>query len=120
MPRNTIISALLIVTIATSASACVEGGGGSSASRLCSKSSRPSGGRNFQAVGVRRCNPVLKSVPAHCDIRGLVQFHLVAFTKFAVRSPLRIVSAGILVPSREGPRVFSIGSPETDRGPPLS
>src|SRR5215470_5657524 len=118
MPRNTIISALLIVTLATSASACVEGVG-SSSSRLCSKSSRPSCRRNRQAVGVRRCNPVLKPVPAHCDIRGLVQLHLLAFTKFDVRSPLRIVSR-ILVPSRQGPDVSSIGSPETDRGPPLS
>jgi hypothetical protein len=118
MPRNTIISALLIVTLATSASACVEGVGSSSPG-LCAKSSRPSCGRNLKAVGVRRCNPGLKSVPAHCEIRGLVQFHLVAFTKFEVPSPLRIVSR-IFVLSRQGPGVSSIGSPETDRGPPLS
>ena len=117
MRRNSVISALLIVTMAASASACVEGAG-SSLNKVCVRSSLPSCEKSLHAAN--KCNPVLKSVPVHCDIRGLVQFHLVAFLKFEVSSPLRLVSGRVLLASRPGSRIFSIGSPETDRGPPLS
>jgi len=115
--RNSIISAILIATMAASASACVEGAGTSS-STACARSSRPSCERTLHATN--KCNPVLKSIPEHCDICGLVQFHVVAFAKFEVSSPLRVVSGRVLLQSRPGPRISSIGSPETDRGPPLS
>lgn len=118
MSRNSIVAAVLVLTLATSASACVEGAG-SPLGKACFKFSRAACERNLGAKA-DRCNPVLKSVPAHCDIRGLVQFHAVAFAKFEVRSPLHIVADRILAPSRQGPRVSSIGSPQTDRGPPLS
>jgi len=117
MCRNGIISALLIVTMVASASACVEGAG-SSSSKTCVRPLGPSCGKLLHARN--RCNPAMKSVPAHCDIRGLVQFHVVSFAKFEVSSPLRVVSGRVLLPSRLDVRISSIGSPETDRGPPLS
>src|SRR5579864_1591904 len=99
MPRNSTVAAFLILTLATSASACVEGAGISS-SKGCPKSSRPACERAIHA-GTRPCNPVLKSVPAHCDIRGLVQFHAVAFARLEVRSPLDLIAACVLLPSRQ-------------------
>jgi hypothetical protein len=109
------------MAMATSASACVEAVGvGSSFGKSCLESSGPRCERIFHTTNTRRYNPVLKSVPAHCDIRGLLQFQLVAFTNFEVRSPLRFVIGKVLFPSRPASRIFSIGSPETDRGPPLS
>jgi hypothetical protein len=63
---------------------------------------------------------VLKSAPAHCNVRGLLQFQFLAFEKADDAAPLRIVSGQVAAPSRPALRISSIGSPETDRGPPLS
>jgi len=108
-----------LVTLATSASACVEGAG-SSYSNGCVRSVGPSCQRQLHAANAPRCSPFLKAVPAHCDIRGLVQVHIVAFTKFEIPSPLTLVTAQVLLPSGPALRKSSIGSPETDRGPPFS
>jgi hypothetical protein len=118
LTRNSIISALLIVTLATSASACIEGAG-SFFSNACIRTAHPSCKRQLHSK-TGRCSPVLKGIPARCNLRGLLQFHIVTFTKFDVLSPLRLVTAQVLVPSGPALRNSSIGSPETDRGPPLS
>lgn len=117
--RDKVLSALLILTMATSASACVVGSG-NSLSNGCIRSARAACERQLQAAHPGRCGPVLKAAPAHCDIRGLVQFQVAAFTKCEVPSPLRLVTAQVSVSSDPALRNSSIGSPETDRGPPLS
>jgi len=117
LTRNSIISALLIVSLTMSASACVKGA--ESSFNGCVRSARQSCER-LHATNARRCSPRLKAVPARCDIRGLVQFHVVAFTKFEVPSPMRLMTAQVPVPSGPALRLSSIGSPESDRGPPRS
>jgi hypothetical protein len=97
LTRNSIISALLIVTLATSASACIEGAG-SYFSDACIRIARPSCERQLHSK-TRGCSPVLRGIPTKCNIRGLVQFHVVRFTKFEVPSLLRLVTEQVLVPS---------------------
>jgi len=119
LTRNSCISALLIVTLATSVSACIEGAG-SSSKTACVTTRRPTCERQLHGVNIRGCSPVLKAVPAHCDLRGLVQFHLAAFAKLEIRNPLRLKTGQLLIPTGPAARNSSTGLPETDRGPPLS
>jgi hypothetical protein len=115
MRVKAITAALLILTIAVSASACVEGAGGApgkpciSSQTNCSRVARSS-----------KCGTVLKSSPAHCSVRGLMQFHFIAFQESDKTASLRALPGRVALPSRSALRVSSVGSPETDRGPPLS
>jgi hypothetical protein len=52
-------------------------------------------------------------------MRNFMQFHLVAFQAFEISPPLGTAS-GISTPFNSLIVVSSIGSPEADRGPPVS
>jgi hypothetical protein len=49
-----------------------------------------------------------------------VQFQFVAFHGFEISTPLRRVTGNISAPFDSTIIISSIGSPETDRGPPRS
>jgi hypothetical protein len=66
------------------------------------------------------CGHILKSLPGNCGLRNFVQFQFVEFHNFEISAPLRATSDNISAPLDSAIIVSSIGSPETDRGPPRS
>ena len=114
MRGKSTICVLLIVAIAASASACILGAGTRSTGacpplkRHCLRAARTGG-----------CGSILSSSPERCGIRGLLQFHFVAFQESDLTGS-RLVAGRIAAPFRPALRTYSIGSPETDRGPPRS
>src|SRR5262249_52167834 len=115
MRTKCIFAVLLICTMALSASACVAG-----VSATTVRSCQTRRARCYGNLHARKCDVVLKSSDAHCNIRGLLQFHAIEFRKLDALSPFRSASERVVAPSRPAIQVSSIGSPETDRGPPLS
>jgi hypothetical protein len=120
--RTSITSVLLILVFATSASACVAEWGSQPATSCPHSSTRRVCVREKPgtAMAFGLCGHVLKSVPGKCGLRSFVQFQFVAFHKFEISAPLRRVAGNISAPFDSAIIVSSIGSPETDRGPPRS
>ncbi len=122
MRRIAITSILTIVVLATTASACVAGWG----SKTVDPCTRPSARHGFAHGSPRiatardhACGSALNSARVECSMRKFVPFHLVA---------LKVIPASrTLQRARNMPRasdsvifISSVGSPETDRGPPRS
>jgi hypothetical protein len=105
---------LLLLVMAGSASACAigqpDGGDG------CRRATPQSCAR----ASVRGCPNVLKERPANCGLRGLFRTYPGAARRFSGCTGLRLVCGR--APAAEQPDILntSIGSPETDRGPPRS
>jgi hypothetical protein len=66
------------------------------------------------------CGRVLGPSPVTCGIRGFVQPKFAAFHGVEISIPLRCVAGRVSAPSDVPVVVSSVGSPETDRGPPRS
>jgi hypothetical protein len=122
MRRGSIISGLMILVLATSALGCASGWVGK-AGTFCSRPStrgtcaeRKPG---TTAAEGRSCGHTLKSSPGQCSLRSLAQFQLAEQRRFELASPLRQARSKASPSSNSG-IVSSIGSPETDRGPPRS
>jgi hypothetical protein len=121
--RNSITPVLLILVLATSVSACVSGWGSQEAA-CCPHSSaqqtcKP---KNLGNAGVvdPACGHGLESLPGKCDVRSFVQSQFIAYHAFETSTLLRCAVSNISAPSDSVIVVSSIGSPETDRGPPGS
>lgn len=123
MRRNPITFGLLILALATSASACVAELG------VQPPNSCPT--PRFLQAYVRKqlsckvvvepaCGHRLKSLPANCGMRSFVQFQVAEFSRFELPAPLRPVPGNISMPIVSAIVLSSIGSPHTDRGPPNS
>jgi hypothetical protein len=120
VPRSSITSGLLILVLATSAFGCVTGSG----SEPLGSCRRP----HHQApcisgksgVAVAKCNHILKSSGGQCTLRSLAQFQIAEFRNFDLASPLMRPSGKASSSVNSRIVVLSIGSPETDRGPPHS
>jgi hypothetical protein len=120
MRRASLIAALLIVSLANTASACVIGPSVSpAASCRRAKSGKPCAQKIVQSTN-SPCDHVVKSVPAQCSLRGLLQFQLLQFRAFDISVPLLKTAENLSLPPDSTFRFTSIGSPETDRGPPHS
>ena len=110
MRSHPAIAALLIMVLAASALGCVAGWATAAHDRCAPD------------LCVRRtaaCGAAVQATPGHCGMRTFVQFHFVPFQRFEIAAPLRLAG------SIPGPRprtlvLSSIGSPQTDRGPPNS
>jgi len=120
--RRTSTSVLLILVLATSASACVAGWGQQEASSSHSSDRQACTGRKQVVSSPVRagCGHVLKSLPGRCGMRSFIQFQFVAFHAFQISAPFRRATGNISRPPDAVIIVSSIGSPETDRGPPRS
>jgi hypothetical protein len=123
MRRASITSVLLILALGTSASACVAGWGSQSAPSCVRPNARQARARTKPSISTAvgtTCGHSLKSLPGNCGLRNFVQFQFVTFHKFEVHTPLRPTCGNISAPLDSAIIVSSIGSPETDRGPPRS
>ena len=119
MRRASITSVLLIVVLASSASACVAGSGNPSLA-ACSRDRRISAPAKPKVAVRSTCGHDLRSLPGRCGMRTFVQFQFVALHTEEIVSPLTRPAGRILLPSDSVILISSIGSPETDRGPPNS
>jgi len=101
--------------VATSSSACVAG--------WCSQP-----GTSCLRAGIRQtcawkkpaCDRLLKPLPGKCGVRNFDQFQFVTFHTSAIPAPFLPASSRIPMPLDSFIIASSIGSPETDRGPPCS
>ena len=123
MCRSSIASGLLILVFATSAFGCATGSGSEPrgfcprgrSQRLCTTSkSRVAVPTSF------RCGNVLKSSRGQCSLRSLVQFQFAELRDFEISTPLQRATGKASPALTSRIIVLSIGSPETDRGPPHS
>jgi len=119
--RNSLTSALLILVLVTSASACVAGScqptlscAGAGGRRNC-----PSKKMGTATARESACGRIVQSTPGQCSLRSLVQLQFPAFHKFEISAPFRL-AAHVSAPLDTVIAVSSVGSPETDRGPPRS
>jgi hypothetical protein len=122
MRRTSLTSGLLILILATSAFGCTAGWG-YSATTFCP---RP-GARQSCAVAKRGttvargavCGHTAKSLHGGCSLRSLAQLQFVEIHRFEIPGLLPQTGSRLL-PSLKTRSVSSVGSPETDRGPPRS
>jgi hypothetical protein len=120
MSRACIVALLLIVSLGASASVCIVGYGNSSLKSCKHLKSDQGCARKSPNAGTAQCGSLLKAPPSNCSIRSLAQFHLFVFPKLEAGITLLVLPESVSIPPGSVPRVTSIGSPETDRGPPLS
>jgi hypothetical protein len=120
--RISITAVLLILVLVPSASACVAGWG-SPITPSCPRTiSRRDCTRKETATATirgRACGEVLKSLPARCGMRSFIQFQFVSLAGFEIAAPIKRTASNP-VAFDSVVVVSSIGSPETDRGPPIS
>jgi hypothetical protein len=113
-------SALLILALSASVSACVAATGSGSAAACSLAHSKPSHPRTAAATADNNCGHSLRARSAHCSLRGLLQFQFLTLPEFQIGAPLDLIAVDIMTPPNSTAKLTSIGSPETDRGPPRS
>ena len=121
--RDSVISGLLLLVVATSASGCVTGWNSTNnvsctrpaSHRICSRDLQ-----RVRATGGRNCGSLLRSGANGCSLRSLAQLQFLEFRRSAVATPLPDAVERIEVCPHAVIVLSSIGSPETDRGPPRS
>lgn len=121
--RTSITSGLLILVFATSAFGCATGWSSKPGIFCPRPSTRQVCVRKNPGTTVARgsaCSHILKSLPGRCSLRSLAQFQFAELHRFEIPSPLRHAGGKVSLPFNSVIIVSSIGSPETDRGPPRS
>lgn len=114
--RQTTIT-LLLLAFSAAAFNCEMGTGGSSQIRCPATRSRI--GRGLRAGKCARADTAgLISADRLCNLRGFVQWQGVRLEKFEISNPLDGTVETIPPRSKLVLFVYSIGSPESDRGPP--
>jgi hypothetical protein len=120
---SSITSGFLILVLAFSAFGCATGLVGESLASC----HRPNSQRRLvgstsaaTAAASPRCKPTLKSSQGRCSLRSLERFQFAELRNFEIQSPLQLASGKASPPVSSRIIVSSIGSPETDRGPPHS
>jgi len=123
MCRSSIASGLLILVFATSALGCATGSG-SEPLGFCprGRSQRRCTTSNSRAAEPKssRCGHLLKSSRGQCSLRSLAQFQFAELRACEICSPLQRATGKASPALNSRIIVLSIGSPETDRGPPHS
>jgi hypothetical protein len=116
-PRS-LISALLIVALCASVSACVNGTGTRSdaACRVSHPGLKHHGGSGMD----NNCGHTFKTRRPQCSLRGLLQFQFLTLSAFQIAVPFDLIAENVTTPSDSTAKLTSVGSPETDRGPPRS
>ena len=117
------MSVLLMLALVTSGSACVAGYGNETApfcSHAMTRQTCTGEGPSGAAAMGNACRDILKSLPGRCGMRSFVQFQFVTFIASEISIPLQHTTSNLWMPLESTIVVSSIGSPETDRGPPRS
>ena len=129
--RKPLTALILIVIFATSMSACVAGWGSEAAASCCQSTARAacSGkcpdarkvtGCTHKSARNSACKHVVKPQPGKCGMRSFAQRQFLTRPASEISIPLRREAGNIAAPDDGVIIVSSIGSPETDRGPPNS
>jgi hypothetical protein len=123
MRRASLISACLILMFAGSVFGCVAGFGEERAPR-CSESGKDRMCARKQAGSTAMSGSawreIMKSPPSQCSLRSLTQGQVAEFSRFEIPTPLRMTKGRSTAQPKSLLIIASIGSPETDRGPPRS
>ena len=123
MCRSSIVSGLLILVFATSTFGCATSFG-SEPLGFCprghSQRFRVSRKSRVAELQSSRCGRVLKQSRGRCSLRSLAQFQFAELRHFEIFSPLQRATGKASPALNSRIIVSSIGSPETDRGPPHS
>ncbi len=121
--RTSITSALLILMVLTSASACVAGCGSQPAPSCSRTNARQACARRQAHTATTKnpaCGDTVKSQPGRCGVRSFIPFQFATLPAFETSPPLKHTDGNVSAPLNAVIGVSSIGSPETDRGPPRS
>jgi len=123
------ISVMLIGVLAASASGCVAEWGSREATSCVDRSGRDRcrsakasslAAKAGSLAAVSGLCLTVGSLPGRCGLRGLLSFQFIAFRSIEIVTPLEVALSGVSAASDSKIIVSSVGSPETDRGPPLS
>jgi hypothetical protein len=121
--RMSITSGLLILVLGTSVFGCATGWS-SKPGTLCPRlgTRQVCAGKKPGTTAARgsACGHTLKSLPGQCSLRSFAQVQFAELHRFEIPSPLRYADGKVPPPFNSVITVSSIGSPETDRGPPGS
>ena len=122
MCRSSITAGLLILVFATSAFGCATGSGSEQSFCAHGRWQRLYTASKHCAAEPKscRCGDVLKSSRGQCSLRSLAQFQFAELSDFEISSPLQHATGKASPALNSRIIVLSIGSPETDRGPPSS
>jgi hypothetical protein len=118
MRSKTVAAGLLILVFGASAFGCVAGWNGD-APNVCGASIARKSCARKKAIRTTGCH-VLHSSPGRCSLRSLAQGYAIEFARFEIRGPLNDVRERASVLRTAPILISSVGSPETDRGPPRS
>jgi hypothetical protein len=129
--RKPLTAVILIVMFASSMSACVAGWGSEAASACCQPAVRSAcagkcpdarkvTGNTHKSARNSACKDVVKTQPGKCGMRSFAQLQFLTRPASEISIPLRRAAGNIAAPDDSVIIVSSIGSPQTDRGPPRS
>ena len=116
---RSLISALLILALSASASACLNGTG-TSLVAACRIPHTKLSHQNASRTANDNCGQAFKGRPDVCRLRGLLPFHFLTLPAFEIAIPFDLIAEKVAAPSDSTAKLTSVGSPETDRGPPRS
>ena len=119
MRLRSLISALLILALWASASECVNGAG-TSLGAACRVSHIRLSHSKASHTADANCRHALKGRSDPCSLRGLLQFQFLTLPAFEIAIPFDLIEEKVAGPTDSTAKLTSIGSPETDRGPPRS
>jgi len=121
--RTSITSCLLILVLFTSTLGCVTGGSGKVTNICSTRSARHACHKAKPGIGDAHgaaCGETLSEVSAPCNLRSFLQVQIAVLPNIEMPSPALRATGEVSLPSRVSFIVSSVGSPQTDRGPPLS
>lgn len=121
MRSTSAIAGILIMVLATAGFGCATGWNDASENSSCASKINSTCIHAklapIRAVPKSGCGHTLKSLPDQCNLRTFAQFQIFEFRSFDLINPLRVTGRSS-APVKTRLLVLSIGSPETDRGPP--
>jgi len=123
VPRNSILSCLLILVFSTSTLGCVTGRSSHSGIFCSSTGIRQTCKKAKSSRDVRpgsACRETLKRPLDRCNLRGFLQSQLAVLANFEISTPSLPAMGEVSLLSRSIFVASSVGSPQTDRGPPAS
>src|SRR5258707_133796 len=121
--RTFVTSVLLIAALAASASGCLAGWGSQSAVPCSHPHAQQDCTRKKTSKATAKgalCGDVMKSLPGRCGMRSFIQLQFVELRKLEISTPPLRTVGNISATHDSTIIVSSIGSSETDRGPPCS